>query len=106
MQPGQDRTAVTHALKTWPAEFQAIIEGRKRFEWRRDDRGYEVGDMLRLLEWDPLYDAFTGSWAMVQVTYVLRAPGFEMPQGWCVLSIGPMLVNWRDDQRLMSASED
>lgn len=43
----------THELKTWPDPFAAIVSGRKRFEYRRDDRGYAIGDSLRLREWTP-----------------------------------------------------
>jgi len=94
----------THALKCWPDEFSAIIDGKKRFEWRKDDRGgYLPGDLLRLMEWDPVFEQYTGAWCMVQVTYALRSPGFGVPAGYCILSISPLLVNWRDDQRLMRA---
>lgn len=101
MESGQDpRTAVTHALKTLSPEFSAVIDGRKRFEWR-PDRDFQVGDLLRLMEWDPLYDQFTGSWAMVSVLYVMRPPASGVPPGHCIMSISPVIVNWRDDQRLM-----
>lgn len=30
-----------HTLKCWPNSYDAIADGRKRFEWRRDDRGFE-----------------------------------------------------------------
>src|SRR5215213_7088823 len=92
----------THALKIWPAEFEAVVDGRKRFEWRKDDRSFAVGDMLRLLEWDPVFEGFTGAWCTVVVTYVLRDQ-FGVPPGFCVMSLSPRLVSWRDDQRLIQA---
>jgi hypothetical protein len=42
-----------HYIKTWPVFFKAILSGRKTFEIRWDDRKYEEGDVLVLLEWDP-----------------------------------------------------
>lgn len=43
----------THELKTWKPFFEAVIKGDKTFEMRKDDRGFEVGDNLRLVEVDP-----------------------------------------------------
>lgn len=43
-----------HVKKCHPEPFRAVVDGRKPFEWRREDDGrFEVGDMLILLEWDP-----------------------------------------------------
>jgi hypothetical protein len=42
-----------HQLKTWPVFFQAIREGRKTFEIRENDRGFQVGDTVELIEYDP-----------------------------------------------------
>lgn len=43
-----------HELKTWPAYFAAVIEGRKTFEIRNDrDRGFQTGDTVTLYEYDP-----------------------------------------------------
>lgn len=42
-----------HDLKCWPADFAAIEAGTRTHEARRDDRGFAVGDTLRLREWTP-----------------------------------------------------
>lgn len=42
-----------HDLKIWPGHFEAILLGRKTFEVRRDDRDFQVGDLLLLREWLP-----------------------------------------------------
>lgn len=41
-----------HSLKTLPEFFEAILAGTKTFEARYDDRGFGVGDMLMLCEYD------------------------------------------------------
>ena len=50
-----------HELKTWPQFFNEIAIGRKTIEVRHNDRGFQVGDTLVLLEWDPKVRAYTGS---------------------------------------------
>lgn len=35
-----------HIVKTHPVYFDAVKRGDKRFEIRRDDRGYQKGDIL------------------------------------------------------------
>lgn len=80
-----------HELKTWPTEFQAVRDGRKTFEYRKDDRGFEVGDRLLLREWMPtppfLHNGqYSQRTALVRVTYILRGE-FGIPDGYCVMSI-------------------
>lgn len=84
-----------HDLKCWPGPFEATRDGTKTFEWRKDDRGFEVGDELLLREWNPSerigwageYVADrTGRWCLVKVTYILRGR-FDVPAGYCVMAI-------------------
>jgi ParB family chromosome partitioning protein len=84
-------------LKCWPEPFDAVVEGRKTFEWRRDDRGYAVGDTLRLRKWDPSR-GHGGSYfrdddageiypdVKVRVVYILRG-AFCMPEDFVVMGI-------------------
>lgn len=41
-------TKKTHILKTWPPYYDAVASGEKNFEVRRDDRGFQKGDVLVL----------------------------------------------------------
>ena len=79
----------THELKCWPQYFGPIEDGRKTFELRKNDRGYQTGDVLLLREWNP--DAltelmgYTGNAMLVEVTYILPVQGMSEP--WCVMAI-------------------
>lgn len=82
-------TGVVHDLKCWPDYFAVIHNGMKPFEVRSEaDRLFNVGDMLRLREWDPKLNggsgAFTGRECGRQISYILRGfPGIE--SGYAVL---------------------
>ncbi len=78
-----------HRLKIWPEQFQAVKNGRKTFEYRKDDRSprFSVGDTLGLLEWDPDTKSYKGNHIEVNVTYIVRGPEFGVPNGYCVMSI-------------------
>jgi hypothetical protein len=67
-----------HDLKTWPDYFQAIADGAKTFEIRIDDRGFKVGDVLLLREWDHKRFVYTGRSLRRRVTHVLRDFGLEV----------------------------
>ncbi len=75
-----------HDLKVWSFEFEEIESGRKTFEFRKDDRGYAVGDLLRLREWKPIGHEYGGGELTKLVTYILRGPQFGVPEGYCVMS--------------------
>jgi len=75
-----------HHLKIRPEYFADVLIGVKKAELRKDDRGYEVGDILVLHEWDE--DRCTGKACCVFVTHVLRnCPEYGLAEDYCILSI-------------------
>ena len=88
---------VVHELKCWPQFFEAIAAGRKRHDLRRAyDRHFRVGDRLRLREFDPRTQVYTGREQIVEVTYITSAEEpCALSQGalhndFCILSIAPV----------------
>jgi len=91
----------THPLKTVSSSFEAVLRGEKKFEYRKDDRGFEVGDVLQLREIpDDNPDIYTGRIKLVRVTHILRgefAEKFGVTPGYAVLSIEEVLIEEADE---------
>lgn len=77
-----------HELKTWPEFFEAVLNGNKTFEVRRDDRGFSVGDILHLKEYDISLNRYTGRELAKTVTYILRGGKFGIEVGYVVMGLG------------------
>lgn len=80
----------THDLKTTSQFFEAIVSDAKRFELRKDDRGYSVGDRLVLREWSAS-SGYTGRKVVRIVTSILYALDFPqgLQPGYCAMSVSP-----------------
>lgn len=76
-----------HKLKTWPEPFQAIQDGVKPWEFRKDDRGFSEGDVLILEEYKLEPEGYTGKIITRIVTYILRGPQFGIPKGYCIMTL-------------------
>lgn len=81
----------SHNLKTWPEYFAAVRSGKKRFEIRRNDRDFAVGDILVLREFNPGSGAYTDQTEERQVTFMLSGGQFGLEAGFVAmgLSVGP-----------------
>jgi hypothetical protein len=66
----------THELKTWPMFFERVSDGTKDWEFRPDDRDYQIGDKLLLREWRPIRREYSGCTLTVEVYEIVRADGF------------------------------
>lgn len=58
--------------KIWPEYFEAIKQGRKKFELRLADFKIKEGDILVLREWDPRKKEYTGRKLKRKVKYALK----------------------------------
>lgn len=81
------KARVTHELKTWREPFEAILSGAKNYEIRKDDRRFQVGDLLLLREYEPIPGAYTGRELRVRVTYKTTGGAWGLPLELCVMAI-------------------
>ena len=58
--------------KIWPAYFELVSTGKKKFELRLADFDVKEGDTLVLEEWDPETKEYTGRKIEKKVNYVLK----------------------------------
>lgn len=79
-----------HVLKTLAPYFDAVADGSKTFELRKNDRGYKVGDVLVLQRWaepGPLQDRDAAP-LRKRVSYVLLGGQYGLDREFCVLGLG------------------
>lgn len=65
----------THDLKCWPEPFGLLACGIKKHEVRVDDRGFKIGDVLTLREFDFAKNAYTGRVVAATISCITRAEG-------------------------------
>ena len=83
-------TGTIHHLKTVQPYYDASESNFKTFEVRRDDRGFAVGDILCLYEWDGAFS--TERHHYKQITYALRDRPF-VPDGYVCLGLWPVTLD-------------
>lgn len=67
-----ERKPVTHYVKSHHEYFAQVSSGENGTQVRRDDRDYQKGDTLCLLEFDPVKKKFCGSMITTKITCVIR----------------------------------
>lgn len=79
---------MTHALKTWPDYYAAIVKGEKTFDLRKEDRPFKVGDTVLLQEFNHKEGSFTGAETSMKISYILKdVPKFGLKNGFCILGL-------------------
>ena len=76
-----------HGLKIWPVYFDDVSSGRKKFEYRENDRGFFIHDELVLNEYNPQTEAYTGRSVTVKVTYTLYGGIMGIPENYVIMGI-------------------
>ncbi len=85
-----------HQLKTWGRYFDAVADGRKTFEVRRNDRAFQTGDVIERARMDNEGRYYShgsdGHLSRVtlrkRITYLLQGGQFGIEPGYCVLGLG------------------
>lgn len=94
-----------HDLKTWPEPFAAIRADLKPWEFRLNDRDYQVGDKLRLREWSPTDEAYTGEVEERLVPWVLRGGQFGVPKDFAIMSLARAVLTQGADQAAIKGDD-
>lgn len=76
----------THEIKVLESPCIAAHIGIKPWEYRKDDREYNVGDILHLHLWNDYLGDYEGLVIKRRVIYILRGPAFGIPEGYCIMT--------------------
>ncbi len=74
---------VKHDLKILEEYFTPVVAGSKTFEIRKNDRDYQVGDVIVLCEWIIEGHFFSGKKVFGEITYVTN---YAQQDGYVVFS--------------------
>lgn len=76
-----------HALKTWMPYFQDILDGTKTFEYRKNDRNFQRGDIVILNEWNQTTEEYTGRKYPFRIKYIIYGGQFGIPKDYCIMGV-------------------
>lgn len=78
---------MVHYLKIKPEYYRDVQSGLKKFELRKNDRDFQVGDILMLIKLDDNGNE-TDQVTRVKVTYILKdCPQYGLKDGYAILGI-------------------
>lgn len=82
-----------HIVKSHPTYFDACKRGDKRFEVRRDDRGYQKGDILvqrRCCDdrpWEPIWPKRPENELRHRIAWILTGGQYGIEPGYVVMQL-------------------
>lgn len=71
-----------HELKIKPEYFKDVQEGLKKFELRKNDRDFRVGDTVVLIEFAEGFS--TGLYWDLEIKYILHGGEYGLDEGYCI----------------------
>lgn len=83
-------TIRTHKLKIAHQYWEPLITGEKSFEVRRDDRGFQRGDILEIQKMDEQFPHSSDSFAKpasFEITYILTGGQYGVEAGYVVMGV-------------------
>lgn len=88
-----DEGGQVHHIRIGTSFFDDVCSGKKSFELRKNDRGYEQGDILEMSEFTN--GKYTGRSVRAQVTYILEDFA-GLKEGYCIMAIKVLCVRGLD----------
>ncbi len=76
---------ILHKLKTQAVFFEKVWDGKKNFEIRKNDRNYQVGDTVRLKEYNKNTDKYSGRIVKAEILYITD---YGQCEGFVVFAMG------------------
>lgn len=89
-----------HKLKTWPNYWDAVARGDKTFEVRRDDRGFQRGDVLVLQKYEIGYGYHTEDGSRFKVKELRRRVTWILTGGQFGIEAGHVVMGLADDAKV------
>lgn len=80
--------SLEHKLKIKQEYFEPVIQGKKRFEIRKNDRNFKVGDIVVLEEIDE-NNIYTGDSFKTRITFLTD---YQQKDGYVVFGISSEIV--------------
>lgn len=80
----------THELKIYPKYFEAILDGKKTFEIRKNNRNFHVGDSIVLREFDNI--KYSGREIHATIKYMLDDTFIGLKEGYVAFSFGILKI--------------
>lgn len=79
-----------HAIKIKEVYFKAVLSGKKTFEIRKNDRNYQVGDIIHFVPVDDECGMIIPHDPNAyKITYVFHGGEYGLEEGYCVFGITP-----------------
>lgn len=82
-----------HELKIKHEYLIEVDRGRKTFELRKNDRDYQVGDLIRFIDIESNsdgcdYASYIDEYTLYKITYILKdVPQYGLDKDYCILEI-------------------
>jgi hypothetical protein len=101
-----------HKLKTVQPHFSNVKyhDGKvenyfKKFEIRKNDRDFSVGDILLLQEYNSCQQEYTGDGYFTEINYILNDSQYLQP-GFIVLGLASMVIDPKDNEDILNKNID
>lgn len=78
---------IDHEIKVWPDEFEKIVTGSKRHEFRKNDRDYKSGQFLLMREFQPNGERYLDREIVSRIGAISYGPEWGIPDGFCAFTI-------------------